>query len=54
MFRVFNSTMCLVATMLDSVDGENAFERSKKRAVAVNLEENGGLGIETKGEISEI
>lgn len=47
--------MCLVAATLDSIDGENGFERSKNgRAVAVDLEENSGLGIETKGRISGI
>lgn len=46
--------MCLVATTLDSVDGENVYERSKNdRAVAVDLEEDGGREIETKGQISE-
>lgn len=47
--------MCLVAAMLDSVDGENGFERSENgTAVAGDLEENSGLGIETKGRISGI
>lgn len=44
-----------MATKLDSVDAENAFEREQNgRAIAVDLEENGGLGIETRGQISEI
>lgn len=36
------------------VDAESVLERSKNgRAIAVDLEEDGGLGIETKGQISE-
>lgn len=47
--------MCLVAAMPDWVDIENAFERNRNdQAVAVDLQEDGGLGIKTKGKISEI
>lgn len=47
--------MCLVATVLDCVDEETAFERNKNgKAVAVDLEEYSGLGIATKGQISEM
>lgn len=41
--------------MVDSIDTENSLERSKNdKGVAVDLEEDGGLGIETKGQILEI